>query len=317
MGKKWILAAAACLLSVCILGCAREEPPTEPSTEPSPQLPVPATAAVEPAYIPAAADNFYIAVPQGFGPGQQEGVLYTSLREDGSRVSWEKRGYLSDIRKESVAWLSAFLPQNATVVSFSRHSLGRWQAMTLDFACPSQQGWLTAVQTQGELYLFTFADCSQDGEHLDALRSAAASLELFEPGQVKEGELQGTQSYTLATGLTMEAEQGLQAQPHSAYVGVLQGQTCLITFLQDLKSDAGEVETLEQYAQTVARLHQLPDFRRSAFGNLVSEQIRGEYYYFLTVKERDDSFYLCQMVCPAAHYGRYRDRFELWAATAR
>ena len=314
MGKKWILAAAACLLSACILGCAREDAPTEPVTEP----PVAATtAAVEPAYIPAAADSFYIAVPQGFGPGQQEGVLYASLREDGSQVCWEKRGYLSDIRKESVSWLSAFLPQKATVEDFSRHSLGRWQAMTLEFACPGQQGWLTAVQAEGTLYLFTFADCSQDGKHLDALRSAASSLELFGPGQIKEQELQNTQSYTLATGLTMEAEQGLQAQPHSAYVGVLQGQTCLITFLQDLKSDAGEVETLEQYAQTVARLHQLPDFRRSAFGNLVSEQIRGEYYYFLTVKERDDSFYLCQMVCPAANYGRYRDRFELWAATVR
>ena len=66
MGKKWILAAAACLLSACILGCAREDAPTEPVTEP----PVAATtAAVEPAYIPAAADSFYIAVPQGFGPG--------------------------------------------------------------------------------------------------------------------------------------------------------------------------------------------------------------------------------------------------------
>lgn len=332
MRKKWMIAGALLLAAaaLCLLLKAgkSENEETRPTEETTPTV-----ASVQPGqlYQPRSVGNYYITTPVGFVvmPGAEELLRLESLDSgDDSRVTVELLEIDGDIRELTQDWLPRQAGREADSLAVSEsHQVylmgcfGCYARFTQQRGDVTEQVWALALQTAEGVYLFTFADATPDGAWEESFLEAARSIRLLEPGEYIQIKPQGLETYTLSCGLTLQAEPGLRDVTGGGYGAILQGDYCLILVLEDPKQDATADLTLEEYAQSVARIHELDEFRENAYGNLTaaymthSDATGLDYFYYLTVKETEGSFYLCQMVCLADEYAAYREQFDIWATT--
>lgn len=337
MRKKWMIFAILLLVlamavTAVLLSGRHEEPvaPTEtqPTEDTTPTTPPPAP--TEP-YAPRAVGNYYITTPQGFllkPSGEHQLYLESLTPGDASRITLQILPMGVDIWSINGRWLEDLLARDTDgFTAGSTHELfvqgcrSRYMEFAQQVSGTQARGWALAMQAEGEVYVFTFLDTTENGSWEQAFLEAARSIRLLDPGEYITLEPQGLTQYTLSCGLTLQAEPGMQEVPGGGYAAVLQGDYCLLMVLEDPKQNATAALSLEGYAKTVARIHGLEPFRENAYGNLAtvytthSQSTGLDYFYYLTVKETDESFFLCQMVCTAGEYRNYRDQFDIWATT--
>lgn len=330
----------AVIAAVCLLmaGCAQpEDPATEPTapstaptvegTEPTQETTLPTEPETQPTESgPIEMGHFYVDTPAGFVlvPDAEETLRLESQTEgDGSYITVQELPLMLDLEQVPASDFWEYFAQGYPVGSTALAGVqdaelfdcpAKWVQFTRQYDEVSQHCVILFVQA-AELYMFTFMDATAEELWQESFSQAIDSIQLLPRGQYIQPDTRGLKKYTLDFDLTMMAISGLKKKSAGGYSLVLAKDQCLMTFLEDVKDGALAKKSLQAYAQSLVYAYKLDPFEENAYGSLVSLRLDADYCYYLTVKESNGSFFLCQMVCPISQYGLYREQFDLWAAT--
>jgi len=139
-------------------------------------------------------------------------------------------------------------------------------------------------------------------------------------GQRSSAEL-GEEVYQLDCGMQITAGSGMTSRPgYSGFTEFLYGPEYALVLMEENKAEYGMNSwTLEDYAAAVSEANGLEVLSSNSYGSLhttfVEENEGISYFYYLTVSETDESFWLCQFYCPENLTSSYADSFAKWSAT--
>ena len=117
------------------------------------------------------------------------------------------------------------------------------------------------------------------------------------------------------------AEAGLESETVEGYTACLASYDVAIFFLEENKTELDlDGLTLEEYAELYEIYGIITGFEVDAYGNIASSFVSEggdgeEYFYYVTVKETEESFWLVQSACLSAESESYVDVFAQWHAT--
>lgn len=155
--------------------------------------------------------------------------------------------------------------------------------------------------------------------------------ETYEPVTVTplEGEpltvdTTGMKEYTLACGLTFFGPKGLKEEETEAMAGYMKsGYHILMVIREDKNGTVLENATAEEYGEMLAGSNGLTPFVRDSYGNLATtytapsdKEGNEDFFYYVTVKEGAECFWLIQFVCPVSlSVDGGADELAQWSAT--
>ena len=144
-------------------------------------------------------------------------------------------------------------------------------------------------------------------------------------GEPLEVDTSGMKEYTLKCGLTFFGPGGLKEEETEAMAGYMKSSTHLVMVIrEDKPGTVLENASAEEYAKLLSDSNGLTPFREDRYGNLATtytaestEEGKEDFYYYVTVKESADCFWLIQIVCPISLSVEGADELAQWSATFR
>lgn len=144
-------------------------------------------------------------------------------------------------------------------------------------------------------------------------------------GEALTVDTTGMKEYTLECGLSFFGPKGLKEEKTEAMAGYMKSAYHIVMVIrEDKPGTVLENATAEEYAQLLSSSNGLTPFTYDRYGNLAttytakSEQEGNEdFFYYVTVKESSDCFWLIQIVCPVSLSAEGADEIAQWSATFR
>lgn len=143
-------------------------------------------------------------------------------------------------------------------------------------------------------------------------------------GEPKAVDTTGMKEYTMGCGLTFFGPSGLKEEETEAMAGYMKsGYHIVMVIREDKPGTVLENATAEEYAKMLADSNGLTPFVYDSYGNLAttytaeSSEDTEDFFYYVTVKESDDCFWLIQIVCPISLSVDGADEMAQWSATFR
>ena len=135
----------------------------------------------------------------------------------------------------------------------------------------------------------------------------------------------GMKEYTLKCGLTFFGPSGLKEEETEAMAGYMKsGYHIVMVIREDKNGTILENATAEEYAKLLSDSNGLTPFQYDTYGNLATtytaesdEAGNEDFFYYVTVKESEDCFWLIQIVCPVSLSVEGADELAQWSATFR
>ena len=135
----------------------------------------------------------------------------------------------------------------------------------------------------------------------------------------------GMKEYTMNCGLTFFGPKGLQEEETEAMAGYMKSSYHLVMVIREDKAGTVlENATAREYADMLAGSNGLTPFVEDRYGNLATtytaagyEEDLEDFFYYVTVKEGTDCFWLIQVVCPVSLSADGADEMAQWSATFR
>ena len=173
------------------------------------------------------------------------------------------------------------------------------------------------------LLLCLFAGCGASG-------SAGAPEETYTLVEVQplEGEVltvntEGMKEYTMDCGLTFFGPSGLKEEKTEAMAGYMKsGYHIVMVIREDKNGTILENATAEEYAKLLSDSNGLTPFVTDRYGSLATtyaapsdEEGNEDFFYYVTVEEGADCFWLIQIVCPVSLSVDGADEMAQWSAT--
>lgn len=334
--KKRILLPALCLMLSILSACSKA-----PAETTVPTLP-PVTAPTE--TVPAVTEpllgdgKFTMNLPRGFAETETSVSrwVYASPNapEDHSSVSVELVPMEEQILSMTTAEYSQRIDVTKTGTSQAKRFklIDLWQEEVDGFPAVVSEYNLVyddyishiyryEIVCQGMNYVFTFDDASDGNDWLEHFSNMIDSVKLLYTEGGMELNFSEMTEYNLDCGLHLFAEAGLMELEAYGFQSCLGSRNCILLFLSDDKQ-ANHLTgmRLEDYAQLLRQNNDLDTFSRDAYNNLytsfrTTDEDGAEYYNMLFVKETEDTFWVCQMACPAVFQETYQREFPLWASS--
>lgn len=175
------------------------------------------------------------------------------------------------------------------------------------------------------LLLSLFAGCgagSSSGEPKE-------TYTLVEPapleGEALAVDTTNMKEYTMGCGLTFFGPKGLQEEETEAMAGYMKsGYHIVMVIREDKNGTILENVTAEEYGEMLTRSNGLDPFVRDRYGNLATtytapseEEGNEDFFYYVTVEEGAECFWLIQIVCPVSLSVEGADEMAQWSATFR
>lgn len=133
----------------------------------------------------------------------------------------------------------------------------------------------------------------------------------------------GMKEYTMECGLTFFGPSGLKEEKTEAMAGYMKSAYHIVMVIREDKSGTIlENATAEEYAQMLSTSNGLTPLQYDRYGNLATtytaesdEEGNEDFFYYVTVKESEDCFWLIQIVCPVSLSVEGADEIAQWSAT--
>ena len=129
-------------------------------------------------------------------------------------------------------------------------------------------------------------------------------------------------SYDLACGLSLYGPSGMKEEEIDGLAAYLNNGFFLIMIIQEPREGTLLAEKdLQGYADLLTESNGIPACQMDIYGSLatsyLADAISGDdaFYYYMTVKETADSFWLVQIACPDYMAAKYADSMARWSAT--
>lgn len=325
MEKKHFLAAAALSLAV-LTGCAApapqetEPPTTEAVIETTVPVTEPPTEETAPPTEPAEIVYTFFNIPTGFAVDTADEavtVYRTADEADESSITVAvspRQEVLEFTEKDVKNFLGGYISLNEMQV---RQIRGR-QALIADYARTEGSHTTRCISyllAEDQTYCFTFADATVGGDWAEAFAGAGHSIQLLEEGQYALADRTGLWWYDFGCGMQIYACPDLKTGDVKGYDGALIGDNMVILLFTEAKSKVGEGFTLEEYADAVTSANGLTKCEMDAYGGLSTTFNQSGDYYYMTVKESEDAFWICQMTCPEEAAAQHEENFHRWGST--
>lgn len=144
-------------------------------------------------------------------------------------------------------------------------------------------------------------------------------------GEPLSVDTSGMKEYTMNCGLTFFGPSGLKEEKTEAMAGYMKsGYHLVMVIREDKAGTVLENATAEEYAAMLSGSNGLDPFITDRYGNLATsytaegyEEASEDFYYYVTVKESTDCFWLIQIVCPISLSEMSADEMAQWSATFR
>lgn len=143
-------------------------------------------------------------------------------------------------------------------------------------------------------------------------------------GEPVEPQTQGLHLYELDSGVSFHAIKGLDETKIENMAAYLRNGFFLVMVIQEPKTGTAlEGVTLEEYGQMLCDANGLAPFTRDIYGTLATVNVaagesEGEmFFYYVTIHEAKDSFWLVQVACPDDMAQSNAPDLALWSATFR
>ena len=134
----------------------------------------------------------------------------------------------------------------------------------------------------------------------------------------------GMKEYTMECGLTFFGPSGLKEEETEAMAGYMKSSYHIVMVIREDKAGTVlENATAEEYAKMLADSNGLTPFQTDRYGSLAttytaeSNEDNEDFFYYVTVKEGTDCFWLIQIVCPVSLSVDGADEIAQWSATFR
>lgn len=130
--------------------------------------------------------------------------------------------------------------------------------------------------------------------------------------------------YTLECGLSFFGPSGLKEEKTEAMAGYMKSAYHIVMVIREDKNGTVlENATAEEYGEMLSGSNGLTPFIRDSYGNLATtytarseKEGNEDFYYYVTVKEGADCFWLIQFVCPVSlSRGGGAEEMARWSAT--
>lgn len=327
------------VLTLLLAGCSLE-PEQEETTEPTQTTAAtqattePATEAPTQASQPSEAETVVdvdIKVPEGFtvASATEDITVYEApgTPRDASSIVVRK-GYQTDVlnytEEEFLERMAVAADEgSAQVETMTIVSVDRLEALYVEYTMTVAEQpcrCYTYMIPASDTYSFTFTDCTENGAWAEDFAKSADSIKLLRPGESALPDYEGLEHYDLGCGMGMYAMPGLKVQEVEGYDGVLIGGNVVTLVFSESKEQVGQGFTLEEYAQAVTNSNGLEPCTPDKYGNLATvftqEDEQGDtYFYYLTVTQTDDAYWICQSACPVVDAVTYADAFSLWSTS--
>lgn len=337
--KKICMMLAVCLALGCLSGCGASHTSTIPTdTSPSETEPTPTdTVATEPPETTEPTEptvpkiiGYDLEVPEEFTitTSEDDQVVYQSTQRDDlssivyrvlpldeSVLQWDEETFLNQQHPE----------QSCESITLQQTWVDGQAALFADYVLlqddeASHLYTYLVIGTESN-YQFTFCDCTEDAQWLDAFAQAAATINLLMENEGIALDYSHLQRYSLPCGLSFFAAPNMQEQQAPGFSACIGSREALILVLKDDKAEHNLTElTLAEYADLVSQANELDGFSQDNYGNLhvdfySSDDDGMRYFNNLTVKESADSFWVIQMTCTASNQAAYDREFALWATS--
>lgn len=142
-------------------------------------------------------------------------------------------------------------------------------------------------------------------------------------GEALQVDTTGMKEYTMECGLTFFGPSGLKEEETEAMAGYMKSSYHIVMVIREEKPGTVlENATAEEYAKMLSDSNGLTPFRYDRYGNLATtytaasnEEGNEDFFYYVTVKESADCFWLIQIVCPVSVSVEGADEIAQWSAT--
>lgn len=128
--------------------------------------------------------------------------------------------------------------------------------------------------------------------------------------------------FDLSCGLTFYGGKELKIQPTEGMAAYLSNSVQIVMIIEEPKAGSVlEGKSLEEYADLLTGNNGLTPCVYDKYGNLATAYLAdsdaddGQFYYYVTVKETEESFWLVQMICRDTHASTYSDMYAQWSST--
>lgn len=326
--KAISLFLSLCMLVTLLCGCQASAPretseaaavttvaPTQPSTEPVPQV-----------------LDWHIQAPEWFVKTSQTGdsavwmnpkmeedpsnIVLTISPRDPSILEMEEAAFLSEMA-------SSADENSMTVQTLSVTEVDSFPALFADYRYTTSGVEVHALAyyiVASETYAFQFSDCTADGRWQEAYASAIASIDLLLEGETAQADVSRLTPYLdLHQGINLYAEEGFVNKDIQRVANYLTGNGVTVQINFDMNTKG--LTATEYYAESYQKYFDyLPDLSPDKYGNLcgtyTSVNDNGNPFYgYITVKENNGRIYLLIMSCQEALSPYYAEQFPLWAST--
>lgn len=132
----------------------------------------------------------------------------------------------------------------------------------------------------------------------------------------------GMTRYDLECGLSFYGPGNLKEQKTEAMAAYMDSGFFLVMVIEEPKSGtAVENMTAQEYADRLTTQNNLTPCTADRYGNLATcyaaDSVTGEsdFFYYVTIKETADSFWLVQFVCPGETADKHVDSMAQWSST--
>lgn len=335
--KRFCLILAVCLLILSLTGCGSgaeettastaSETSAEPSVSETTEAPTETTEATEPpTEPPLVVIGYDMAFPEGFEPSvvQDDLTVYLSpnapidestvtvaVQEcDESVLAWDEDKFLAQQNEETDLFVN----------DISTTEIDGFSAVFVDYTVIAESGYIRTLEyhvVATHNYVFTFRDCTDDNDWLEAYGEAVDTINFLLENEGISLDYSSLEYYDLGCGIGMYALPGLQLQDAEGFTACLGSHDAIILVMQDNKEANDLVGlSLQDYADLVSQTNALDLFTQDNYGSLQtsfysSDETGMQYYNLLTVKETEDSFWVIQYACSADNQATYARDFSL------
>lgn len=160
------------------------------------------------------------------------------------------------------------------------------------------------------------AEPAETTEPLPLVEVTPAEGELLSP------DTEGLKKYKLDCGLTFYGPRGLEEDEIDGLAGYLSGTYYVVMIIREPRAGTVlENVTLEEYAEMLAESNSLNPFVVDSYGSLAttymaeSFEFSGTFFYYTTVREGEDCFWLIQITCPDDLAQKNAGEMARWSAT--
>lgn len=174
------------------------------------------------------------------------------------------------------------------------------------------------------LLVSLLAGCGAGGSLAEPKETYILVEPVPQEGEALSVNTAGMKEYTMECGLTFFGPSGLKEEKTEAMAGYMKsGYHIVMVIREDKAGTVLENATAEEYGEMLAGSNGLNPFVRDSYGNLAttytaeSDADTEDFFYYVTVKEGADCFWLIQIVCPVSLSTEGADEMAQWSATFR